>query len=130
MFQHQPADHRVEPALRKRQSVAQVVNGELDGRSARFAAGLGEHPVGEVHGRDGGAPGRQPERMASCAAAQIENFQPAHVADGRPDDRLLQPQERVPVMVVHGSPAVIAPADRSKGIRHGWLPVLGENEAT
>jgi hypothetical protein len=111
VLQDQPADDQVELG-RERQRPVQVVDDEPDRLRARLAAGLGQHPRGEVHGRDGGARRGQPQGVTARAAAQVEHGQAPHVADGRPHRRPFQTLQRVAVVIVDGGPAVVTVADR------------------
>ena len=60
VLQHQPADDPVERSGRHRQRVVQVVDEEPDPLGPRLAAGLRQHPLGEVDGRHLGPGGGQP----------------------------------------------------------------------
>jgi len=72
---------------------------------------LREHAFREVDGGDGGAPRREPERVPGRAAAQVERGAAADVVERAAHHRLLERDQRVPVVIVDGGPAIVSGAD-------------------
>jgi hypothetical protein len=125
MFQDEAAEHAIEGGGAQRQRVGKVVTHESNPLGTRLGSRASEHRLGEIESDDASAARREPDRMASGAAPDVDHGQPANVADERVDLGLFEGEKRVSVDVVVLGPQVV-PFSRRKDERGRVLLIHGD----
>jgi hypothetical protein len=113
VLQHQTAHHAVERSSRERQGLSKVVDDEAHGPGSRLSLCLCEHAGREVDRGDLGPLRCQPQRVSAGPTPEVEHLEPGHVTERLAQDRLLQRDEGVPIVIVDPGPAVVPAADRA-----------------
>src|SRR5438309_1543723 len=108
VIEHETCENAMKRAIRKWQSLCQIVRDEPNAIPARLATRLDHHPLAEVHRRDPRASRSQADRMPACSAPEIDDVRPANVTEQVGEISLFQHDERIGLVVVDLGPAVIA----------------------
>jgi hypothetical protein len=111
VLEYESAHDSIEGSVLEWKTSLEIVKVKLHRVGPRLSARLRHHSFGEIKSRNDCARAREPQRVASRAAAQVKDGKTAHGTQLLTHERFLEGNKWIRAIIVHQRPAIIAVAN-------------------